>query len=663
MTNKTIILDCEVYRNFFYLGAKRLEDGVRAGFEFSSRNANFDRDLVRNVMRNNLTIGFNSITYDLPMIYAALSGMSNSDLKDASDHIIQNRVMWWQVERELNITIPEINHIDLFETNPAVKKGLKALNGSMHHEHLQELPYAHDKVLEDYEMDELIKYCQLGDIDGTEKLYNRMQEPIALRQLLRKIYDTRDLRSKSDAQVGEAILKTEVERKTKSRITKAIIPDGTKFRYEVPEWMSFKTPYMQSILKKISETDIVVKGGKVQFPKEFENFNIEFDGLKHTLGIGGLHSTESNRAVVSDDDDVLIDGDVASQYPNIIMKLGLFPKAMGPGFLPVYKSIIDTRLKAKANKDKATDKGLKIAINGSYGKLGSGYSVLFAPHLMVAVTLTGQLSLLMLIEAAHLAGIPVVSANTDGVVFKCPRDKFNGFILRDDGSTTDRLHKSPLQDIIEWWENVTSFNMEFAEYKAIYSQSVNSYIAIKPDGSFKRKGKLANHWRPELPWGGENTDYDPNREALKKAPSMTICADAVLGRILHGISPRDTITECKDIREFVTIVAANAGATWRGNFIGKMVRYYWSTDGEEIVKAKPNSTGNYDKVPKTDGARECMRLPDEFPDDIDYEKYIAEAEQILKDVGFYGAPEPKQKRIRLTKKNRLTVLQQWVVAA
>ena len=666
MSRGTLILDCEVYRNFFYIGMKRKEDGKRVGYEFSDRS-DFDRDKVRALMRRYQTVGFNSQNYDLPMIYLALSGASTSDIKDASDHVIQNRVPYWRVEQELGINIPmnRIDHIDLWDTNPAVMKGLKALNGSMHHKRLQELPYAHTSVLTHDEMDRTIEYCQFGDIDGTEMLFDALREPIMLREAMREKYDTVDLRSKSDAQVGETILKTEVERMKGDRIKKAIIPDGTTFRYEPPAWMKFKTPYMQQVLREIASTDIDVNGGKVDFPKAFEKFEIVFDGMKHTLGIGGLHSTESNRAVHSTADTILIDADVASQYPGIIMKLGLFPKAMGRDFLPVYKSIIDARLAAKRSKDKTTDKGLKIAINGSYGKLGSGYSVLFAPHLMVAVTLTGQLSLLMLIEEASLRGIPVVSANTDGVLFACPRSKFNGFVQKD-GEDTDRLNPSPIQDIIEWWEGVTSFHLEFAQYRSVYSQSVNSYMAIKPDGSYKRKGKLANHWRAELPWGGKNGDFDPAREGLKKAPAMTICADAALGMILHGIPVEKTIRECTDIREFITITAATGGATWgpgqpiytptervdgkgrtirskaltgyEGEFyLGKLVRFYWSTQGNPIIRVNGHkATGNRGIVAKTNGCRPMMTMPDDFgvPGDLDYRRYIDEANAILRDIGW-----------------------------
>lgn len=663
MTTNTIIFDIECYINFFYVGIKRKEDGKRVGFEFSPR-ANFDRDKVRRIMRQNRSVGFNSLNYDLPMLYLALDGATNEELKDASNRIINTRIPYWRVEEELGVVIPKnIDHIDIFETNPSVKKGLKALNGSMHHKRLQELPYHHTKLLTPEEMDDVIEYCQYGDLDGTEMLFDRLQEPIFLRESLRKTYNTLDLRSKSDAQVGEAILKTEVERTKGDRIKRAIIPDGTTFRYEPPEWMRFQTPYMQEVFKTICETDIEVMDGGVDLPKSFEKFDIQFDGLKHTLGIGGLHSTESNRAVHSDANSVLIDADVASQYPSIIMKLGLFPKSMGPEFLPVYKSIIDTRLAAKKNKDKTTDKGLKIAINGSYGKLGSGFSVLFAPHLMVAVTLTGQLSLLMLIEEASLKGIPVVSANTDGVLFKCPRHLFNGF----DG---DRLKPSPIQDIIDWWEGITSFKLEFGEYRSLFSQSVNSYMAIKPDGTFKRKGKLANHWREELPWGGPNGDYDPSREGLKKAPSMTICADAALGMILHGIPPERTVNECNDVREFVTLVAATGGATWGPGapiykntervdgknktirskaligyedefYLGKLVRFYWSKQGNPILRVKPHpTTENRGIVPRTDGCRPLMTLPDDFavPEDLDRQRYIDEAYSILKDIGYVDQP-------------------------
>jgi len=449
----TLFVDVECYRNFFYIGIKRLEDGRRVGFEFSKRTdltGGFDRGRIRQIMKNNLSIGFNSLPYDVPMIFLALSGASNDDLKIASDRIIKGGLRWWEVEEALDIKIPKLNHIDLFEPNPAVKDGLKTLNGRLHGKRLQDLPYDEATILSPEQMDIVADYCLTSDLDATENLFNALAEPLELREALGRQYGM-DFRSKSDAQMGEAIIKKRVETITKQRAERPRNIGGTSFRYQVPEFFEFQSPQMREIVDTIRKTDLHIdRNGKVEFPKAFDDFNITIGSSTYRMGIGGLHSTESCRAVHSDDDYVLVDADVASQYPRIIMKLGLYPKSLGPSFLPVYGSLIDDRVKAKhqaklindqlaplraldpaalvAAQDRiaaleaekrqalARDKGGKIALNGAYGKLGSIYSVLYAPHLMIAVTLTGQLSLLMLIERAEAASISVVSGNTDGVV-------------------------------------------------------------------------------------------------------------------------------------------------------------------------------------------------------------------------------------------------------
>lgn len=76
------------------------------------------------------------------------------------------------------------------------------------------------------------------------------------------------------------------------------------------------------------------------------------------------------------------------------------------------------QLEAQLLELQTTDGGSKIQINGTFGKTGSPYSVLFAPTMLIQTTITGQLSLLMLIEWHEIYGIPVISANTDGVVIK-----------------------------------------------------------------------------------------------------------------------------------------------------------------------------------------------------------------------------------------------------
>jgi len=250
---------------------------------------------------------------------------------------------------------------------------------------------------------------------------------------------------------------------------------------------------------------------------------------------------------------------------------------------------------------------LKITINGSFGKLGNRYSILYAPDLLIQVTLTGQLSLLMLIEMIEYAGIHVVSANTDGIVIKCPRQG-----------------QDVLAGVVKEWEMMTGFQTEEAIYRALFSRDVNNYMAIKQDGTTKCKGAYSN------PWAGEKL----TAERLNKNPTNSICVEAVDAYLTKGIPLMQTITSCKDVSKFVSVRTVKGGAVkvWPGKteYVGKAIRWYYATGVEgELVYAK-----NGNKVPKSDGAKPLLDLPQQLPDDIDFQWYAAEAERILRDVGL-----------------------------
>lgn len=226
--------------------------------------------------------------------------------------------------------------------------------------------------------------------------------------------------------------------------------------------MKFKTDVMKDTLERISNALFVVaESGAVTMPPSLEEFTVSLGKSVYKLGIGGLHSTETKVSYKADDNFLLEEFDVASYYPAIILNQGLYPKHLGPNFLNVYRSLVSRRLKAKREGDKITADMLKIVINGSFGKFGSKWSALYSPDLLIQVTITGQLSLLMLIESLELAGISVVSANTDGIVTRYPK-----------------VMKDTCVKIISEWQKITNFELEKTDYSAIYIASVNNYIAI-----------------------------------------------------------------------------------------------------------------------------------------------------------------------------------------
>ena len=93
----------------------------------------------------------------------------------------------------------------------------------------------------------------------------------------------------------------------------------------------------------------------------------------------------------------------------------------------------------------------------------------------------------------------------------------------------------------------------------------------------------------------------------------------------------ETIKNCSDLTKFVTVRTVKGGAIWNGEYLGKVVRFYKSNLVDNIcIEYKTN--GN--KVPKSSGVRPCMVLPAIFPCDVDYDYYVAEANKILKEIGY-----------------------------
>lgn len=622
MTKPAVACDIETYRNYFLVGLKRVSDGKLLQFEKSDR-CELDRERLKRTLLAHRVVTFNGLSYDMPLIWYALDGATNDQLKRASDRIINGNVRYWDVEDLLGIRIPrELDHIDLIEPQPNPFAGLKLLAGRLHSHTLQDLPFEPDHILTHADMDETATYNE-HDLDDTIDLFHALKDRLELREALGKQYLPENNRlgfmSKSDAQIGEAIIKREVEKATGQKVQKEKARAGETFPYRAPPWLKFKHPEMVEVMRRLDETEFVVKSnGKIDLPPFLHNRKVRIGETEYAMGIGGLHSTEKERAVIADDERVLIDFDVASYYPAIIIGSGLYPKALGRAFIQVFDKIRLQRVAAKKAGDTTTAEGLKIALNGCFGKLGSPYSIIYAPHLLIAVTLTGQLALLMLIERAEAAGIPVVSANTDGVVFHCPVEL-----------------EPRLTEITKAWEEATGFDLESTRYAGLYSQSVNSYIAIKEDGKAKRKGPLSNPLKETPP---------DLRTQMMTSPSMNVCADAVVTWLTKGIPVEQTIRERDDIRDFVTVVTVQGGGTWRGKYLGKVVRYIWSRDGDPIFYKKPHpTTGNHKKVPKSDGCRPVMALPDEMPIDIDYDHYIAEAREILLNIGADRRPPPPVK--------------------
>lgn len=599
----TAVMDTECFRNYWSIGFRCVETKKRTRISFRPGESLLTKKIAR-IMKDWRIVGFNSNNYDMPMIALAMSGASVAELKRASDDIIMSDLRPWQFYERYNIEPPPewVDHIDLMEVSPGspTKPSLKMYAGRLHSKTMLDLPFDPDAVLDEDDIWTVEEYHD-NDLAVTDDFYQELKPQIELRAQMSEQYGT-DVRSKSDAQVAEAVIKTELERVLKRKIYRPDIQPGI-FSYKAPSWVKFQTPEMQKMLRMITSAKFRVRqDGVVEMPKELEDFDIKLGNGVYRMGIGGLHSSESKQVMLSDDEYAIIDRDVTSYYPSIILSQRLFPKHLGEAFLKVYKSIFERRVAAKKAGHKTIAETLKIVLNGSFGKFGSPYSTLYSPDLMIQTTVTGQLAVLMLIEELEMRDIHVVSANTDGFVTRVPRDRRGEFL-----------------SVITEWEWVSGFGTEETEYRGLYSRDVNNYVAITMDGKPKLKGAYAT--------GGPG---QPGAAGMKKNPTNEICIEALIAYLKDGTPFETTLSQCKDIRKFVTIRRVNGGALDQdGEYVGKVVRFYYARDVQGTLRYK--TSGN--DVPKSSGAKPCMVLPEEFPDDVDLSWYLRETTALMQDLG------------------------------
>src|SRR5690606_19997254 len=136
-------------------------------------------------------------------------------------------------------------------------------------------------------------YCG-NDLDATgNQVFRALEEPLQMRVDVAKRYGLGDIRSKSDAQIGEAIIKKRVEEITGNRPRRDSVAPGTTFQYQVPDFIEFETPAMKALLDEVRATTFRVKSdGRVDLPKALDGRYVELGASTYKMGIGGLHSTE-----------------------------------------------------------------------------------------------------------------------------------------------------------------------------------------------------------------------------------------------------------------------------------------------------------------------------------------------------------------------------------
>jgi hypothetical protein len=522
--------------------------------------------------------------------------------------------------REHELTLKQL---DLFKIhhydNKNRRVSLKRLEFEMDLENIEEMPIHHTKT--NMTKDEVflsLQYC-FNDVDATYEFYKitlgdtdhplyKGNNQIQLRKDIEEEFGIKCL-NYSDSKIGDEIIKKYYCQE--KGIEMRELPRKGYFRKSI-NMKNCIAPYVEFETKQLQDLLSSVKKRKLGLTDNFKE-HVHFYGNVYSFMKGGLHTENKPEVFEQDEDHEIIDWDVASYYPAIIINSEKYPAHLGKEFLNGYKRMFEKRLELKPQaKSDRRIKGivgaLKLAVNSVYGKSSDMNSWIYDRQLTMFTTITGEFSLMMLIEKYELNDIRVISANTDGVTVKVRKDLI------------PKMH-----EINDWWCDATQYVLERTDYTKILFSTVNDYLAIMPDGYVKKKGDFL-------------TDFE-----LHKNKSGRIVPIALEQYYVHGTPVKETIQNHKNIYDFCIRKKASRDFHYEGvdkatnvkTKYNKLIRYFVSLKGEKVYKVKNhNSDSKAAKRSQVEAGEwvceVCNYLPSNHPmQNINYKYYIDQAENMI----------------------------------
>jgi hypothetical protein len=613
----------EPYRTF---KVNKDENGLDAFINFTEKykdyywvgynNLRFDSQVIEWVMRN-----YENWHELSSLEITARIHQKATDVIDDANHDV------FPEYRETDLTLKQI---DLFRIhhfdNKNRRVSLKRLEFEMDLENIEEMPIDHNKTgMSSDEITTITGYC-LNDVWATYQFYlitiGQTDHPlykgdnkIELRQDIEQEFGIPCL-NYSDSKIGDEMIKKyycqEKGIDYKELPKKGFFRKSIAVKNCIAPYVEFQTAELQDFLKRIKRMGL---GLQDDFKEELHFYNNVYSFMK-----GGLHTENKPKIFEADEENEIIDWDVSSYYPAIIINNGRYPYHLGKEFLRGYETMFNKRLELKplAKKDKRI-KGivgaLKLAVNSVYGKSSDMQNWIYDRQLTMFTTITGELSLMMLIEAYELAGINVISANTDGVTIRIKK------------TLIDKMH-----EINIWWSELTKYELERTDYKKIIFSTVNDYLAIKTDGEIKKKGDFL-------------TDFE-----LHKNKSARVVPLALEQYFVNNIPVEHTIRSHNNIFDFCLRQKASKDFHYEGidrstgekTLYNKLIRYYISNTGEKLLKVKnqdsQSGAANISQVEAGEWlATVCNNLRKDHPlDNINFTYYIERATKIIHKVALQG---------------------------
>lgn len=601
------VYDVETFPNVFTLAVEHAESPLSWLFEISDWR-NDSREIVSFLQYLKDTdarmVGFNNTGFDYPVLHTLIR-MGKSDaytLYQKAQAIIdaQDNDKWAHMVNPsdrmvIQIDLFKIHHFD----NKARSTSLKSLEFNMRSDTIEDLPYKVGTTLTRDQAEVLKRYNQ-HDVKQTKKFMHVTLDMLSFRENLCTLYPGKDWLNFNDTKIGKEFFIMKLEESgvacydfsSKGRTPRQTKRPVIHLKDAILPWIKFDQPEFNRVLNWLKCQSITETKGV------FEDLTAVINGFTFVFGLGGIHGSMESVVVESDDENVIVDLDVTSYYPNLAIVNGFYPAHLGKEFCVIYKNLFEQR--KQYSKKSAESAMLKLALNGVYGDSNNQFSVFYDPLFTMSITLNGQLLLCLLAEGLMaIPGLQLIQVNTDGLTVKVPRS-----------------YKVLVDLARAAWQERTGLNLEEAVYKSMMIRDVNNYIAVYEDGSTKRKG--AYEWK---------TEWHQNAGALV-VPKV---AEKVL---VDGAPIRQTIEQWQDKMDFMlrTKVPRSSHLVWGESQVQNTTRYYIAKGGKPLNKwmpplAKKPTVLRKIAVESGWNVQVCNNIADAtLP--IDYEYYINEVEKL-----------------------------------
>lgn len=602
------VFDIEVFQNIFHCSVKDTETNTIYKFEISERK-NQLRELVKffkqvnkyitwgeyytttkQIESNIIFCGYNNLHYDNPIINyiieyedtlmnhnvfticSSIFNLSKTITTSKEDNI--DAWKHWKYQ----IWFDTFDILTMLYSNK-LRVGLKEIQVTMQYPNVQEFVCDWTKPLPLEDFDSMIDY-NINDIESTSELLNRCKDAVDLRIAIEDEYGVRVL-SKDGVNIGMKILTQKYLEKTGLTwwdIEGLRSPmDYIPLKDVILPFIKYDSPILNRVLEDMKSQ--IVSPGR----KGYEN-NFVFAGLRYTVGVGGIHSKNDPEIIIPKEDEMLIDIDVASLYPSMLIEYGFYPKHLGPEFLEVYSQIKNERIEAKHNGDKVKNETLKLALNGLSGNLQNEHNFCYSPEAVMKIRINGQLLLLMLAEKLTQAGCRIIQANTDGLFVLLKKDNYQR-----------------VNTICRNWEQLTKLTLEEERFEAMYQYAINDYIAVTTLYPDMKKRFLSGETIIRKSTKKPYTCIEEIQEdfiktkgmfitkvLLGKGLSAKIIPEAIIKYFVDGTPVEQTIKECKDIKKF--LMSEKTGKQWHVEYMNeeqqRTNRFYASTNGGYLWKWK-----------------------------------------------------------------------------